>query len=123
MIGSVRKDCYKFTAPEMKEKTSFWQRIGLHDWFLKKDRPAPAAAAYPSITPNELYKYIIDKFNESLQQLSFANRTVFYHEYIVSFNADDYHEFQENKKGIFGLIVQESVKNFYAILDRHRKEG
>src|SRR5687767_5366723 len=107
----------------MKAKTSFWQRIGLHDWFLKKDDRDQHAEKQRFITPNELYRYITDKFNESLHELSFANRTVFYHEYIISFNVQDYHDFQENKKGIFGLIVQESVRNFYSILERHRREG
>ena len=106
----------------MKQKTSFWQRIGLHDWFLKKDAPS-GAARQPALTPNELYHYIISKFQDSVQQLSFANRIVFYHEYIISFNSEDYRDFQENKKGIFGLIVQESVRQFYEILDRYRKEG
>lgn len=106
----------------MKQKASIWQRMGLHDWFLKKAE-APSRAAQPSITPNDVYKYIIEKFNESVAQLSFANRVVFYHEYIICFNAEDYQDFMDNKKGIFGIIVQESVRNFYAILKQYRDGG
>lgn len=115
----------KFTGsqtPSMKSKQSFWQRIGLHDWFLKKETTA-ATAAMPAITPNDVYKYIVDKFNESIGQLSFANRIVFYHEYIISFSENDFKEFMDAKKGIFGLIVQESVKSFYAILTDYRSKG
>ena len=106
----------------MKPKTSFWQRIGLHDWFLKKESTAPKAKA-PVLTPNDVYRYILEKFNESIAQLSFANRIVFYHEYIICFNAEDYQEFMNNKKGIFGLIVQESVRQFYDILKGYRAQG
>lgn len=106
----------------MKPKASIWQRMGLHDWLLKKSDAAPHQNT-PSITPNDVYKYIIDKFNESIGQLSFANRVVFYHEYIICFNTEDYHDFMDNKKGIFGLIVQESIKNFYAALKQYRQEG
>jgi hypothetical protein len=106
----------------MKSKPSIWQRIGLHDWFLKKETSVDASTA-PSITPNDVYKYIINKFNESVAQLSFSDRLVFFHEYIIAFNADDYREFMDNKKGIFGLIVQESVKNFYEVLKGHRASG
>ncbi len=106
----------------MKSKASIWQRMGLHDWLLKKADTATKTAA-PSITPNDVYKYIVDKFNESIGQLSFANRVVFYHEYIICFNTEDYHDFMDNKKGIFGLIVQESVKSFYAALKQYRQEG
>src|SRR5687768_12701128 len=106
----------------MKSNTSFWQRMGLHDWFLKKE-PTSVTAPPPSITPNDVYKYILEKFNESIGQLSFASRLVFYHEYIICFNPDDYRDFMDNKKGIFGLIVQESVKNFYEILKEQRSKG
>jgi hypothetical protein len=58
-----------------------------------------------------------------VQQLSFANRVVFFHEYIIALNIDDYREFMEDKKGIFGLIVQESVKQFYEILKEYRTSG
>jgi hypothetical protein len=105
----------------MKSKPSFWQRIGMHEWFLKKeDRPF---VHIPTITPNDVYKYILDKFQESIAQLSFANRVVFYHEYIIGFNPEDYKDFMDNKKGIFGLIVQESIKRFYEILKEHRAKG
>ena len=105
----------------MKSKPSIWQRIGLHDWFLKKETSVDHAAL--SITPNDVYKYINNKFNESIGQLSFAGRLVFFHEYIIAFNTTDYKEFMDNKKGIFGLIVQESVKNFYDVLKGHRANG
>jgi len=105
----------------MKSKPSFWQKIGMHEWFLKKNEEPLAAAQ--SITPNDVYKYIVEKFRESIGQLSFANRVVFYHEYIIGFNPDDYKDFMENKKGIFGLIVQESVKQFYETLKEYRTKG
>lgn len=106
----------------MKQKESIWQRMGLHEWFLKKD-PAATATQTPSLTPNDVYKYIGAKFNESIGQLSFANRVVFFHEYIVSFNTEDYKDFMDNKKGIFGLIVQEAVRGFYDQLKSLRTEG
>jgi hypothetical protein len=65
----------------------------------------------------------LEKFDESIQQLSFSNRIVFYHEYIICFNPDDYREFMENKKGIFGLIVQDCVKKFYELLQAYRAKG
>ena len=104
----------------MKSKTPLWQRLGLHNWFLKHS----AVADEPIIpTPDKVYRYITDKFNESIGQLSFANRVVFYHEYIICFNPDDYREFMANKQGLFGLITQESVKAFYALLDPYRAAG
>lgn len=106
----------------MKSKTNFWQRIGLQDWFLKKEA-TETVRKVPSITPNDVYKYIIDKFNESVGELSFADRVVFFHEYIICFNPEDFKEFMDNKKGIFGLIVQESVKKFYDILKNMRTGG
>ncbi len=105
----------------MKSKPSFWQKIGMHEWFLKKEE-APFLAVQ-SITPNDVYKYIVDKFQESINQLSFANRVVFYHEYIIAFNPEDYKDFMDNKRGIFGLIAQESVKRFYEMLKEHRTKG
>ena len=105
----------------MKTKPSFWQRIGMHEWFLKKEDIA--IASRDSITPNDVYKYIIDKFRESIGHLSFANRIVFYHEYIICFNTEDYKDFTDNKKGIFGLIVHESVKQFYEALKSYRAQG
>jgi hypothetical protein len=105
----------------MKSNTSFWQRIGLHDWFLKKEDIYKRDT--PTITPNDVYKYIIQKFHDSIEELSFAERVVFYHEYIISFNPDDYRNFMDNKKGIFGLIVHESVKKFYEALKSYKDEG
>lgn len=105
----------------MKAKTSFWQRMGLQDWFLKKesyDRQQPS-----SLTADDVYTYILQKFNESVSQLSFAHRVVFYHEYIIILNGEDYKIFMEQKKGIFGLIVQESIKKFYEILKKYSLEG
>jgi len=104
----------------MKAKPSFWQRIGLHDWFLKG---TATTAALPAVTPNDLYSYIIQQFRQSVQQLSFANRIVFFHEYIIALNIDDYRDYMEDKKGIFGLIVQESVTQFYEILKEYRTAG
>ncbi|MDQ3550867.1 MAG: hypothetical protein M3413_05005 [Bacteroidota bacterium] len=106
----------------MKSKTTFWQRIGFHDWFLKKETTFTPKEVQ-TLTPNDVYKYIIEKFKESIGQLSFADRIVFYHEYIISFNPQDYMQFMDNKKGIFGLIVQESIKQFYAHLKELRKQG
>lgn len=106
----------------MKQKESFWQRIGLHDFFLKKE-PVEKSEQSPSVTPNEVFNYIVEKFKESIGQLSFADRVVFYHEYIICFNPDDYREFMDNKKGIFGLIVQEVVKKFYSLLKEYRAIG
>src|ERR1044072_5612094 len=106
----------------MKSKTSFWQRMGLHDWFLKKEYTFPGNET-PSLTPDDVYRYIVEKFQQSIAQLSFANRIVFYHEYIICFNPDDYNEFMDNKKGIFGLIIQESVKKFYSVLKTYRQQG
>lgn len=106
----------------MKSKTSFWQRIGVHDWFLKKENTEYVIRT-ASITPDDVYKYILEKFHESTRQLSFADRIVFYHEYIICFNADDFREFMDNKKGIFGIIVHESVKHFYAALKSFRASG
>jgi hypothetical protein len=105
----------------MKSKPSFWQKIGMHEWFLKKEEEPSVAVS--SITPNDVYKYIIDKFQESIHQLSFASRVVFYHEYIIAFNPEDYKDFIDNKRGIFGLIVQESIKRFYDVLKEHRTKG
>lgn len=106
----------------MTEKSSFWQRIGVQDWFLTNNGGASALKSQP-ITPNIVFKYIIEKFEESILELSFAERVVFYHEYIICLNADDYREFMDNKKGILGLIAQESVKNFYEILNQKITEG
>lgn len=106
----------------MKTKTSFWQRMGFHEWFLKREADNSVLPA-PALTPDEIYKYIVQKFSESIKELSFGNRIVFYHEYIVCFNEEDYRQFTQNKKGIFGLIIQESVKQFYTILNQYKQEG
>jgi hypothetical protein len=105
----------------MKSKPTFWQRIGLHDWFLKNDDLESQEAA--AVTPEAVYNYIVEKFTESIRQLSFAGRIVFYHEYIIAFHPADYKEFLEGKKGIFGPIIQESVRKFYEILKLHRLDG
>ncbi|TDH26570.1 hypothetical protein EXU57_10800 [Segetibacter sp. 3557_3] len=102
--------------------TSFWQRIGLHDWFLKKEATVTREQV-PVLTPDDVYKYIIEKFKESIGQLSFANRIVFFHEFIICFNPEDYNGFMANKKGIFGLIIHESVNQFYTILKGYRAQG
>lgn len=106
----------------MEAKTSLWQRLGIQDWFLT-DETSGNKGKERALTPEVVYSYIIDKFKGSIKELSFADRVVFYHEFIISFNAEDYREFVENKKGIFGLIVQESVKKFYEILKAHREAG
>lgn len=106
----------------MKSKTTFWQRIGLHDWFLKKEY-IQTAQKVVTITPDDIYKFIVEKFNESVAQLSFANRIVFYHEYIICFSTEDYNKFMDSKRGLFGLIIQESVKQFYEILKAYRQQG
>lgn len=106
----------------MKSKTTLWQRMGLHDWFLKKEVTS-ITQQIPTLTPDDVYKYIVQKFNESIAQLSFANRVVFFHEYIICFNPEDYNQFMDNKRGIFGLIIQESVKHFYDSLKSYRSQG
>ena len=106
----------------MKPTITIWQKMGLHDWFLKKE--AIATTDEPlRLTPDDVFKYIVEKFHESIAQLSFANRIVFFHEYIVCFNPEDYNEFMNNKKGIFGLIINESVKKFYVVLKGYREQG
>lgn len=106
----------------MKSKQSFWQRIGLHDFFLKKETD-PVDYTPPSLTPDDVYKYIIDKFQESVRELSFANRVVFFHEYIICLNPEDYRLFMENRKGIFGIVVHESLKKIYGLLNEYRSLG
>ncbi len=106
----------------MKPKESIWQKLGLHEWFLKQEAFEQSGKIFV-LTPDNVYKYIVEKFHESIAQLSFANRIVFYHEFIVCFNADDFKEFMDNKKGIFGLIIQESIKEFYTVLKKLRLEG
>jgi hypothetical protein len=106
----------------MEAKTSFWQRLGIQDWFLT-DETSGINGKTPALTPEVVYSYIIEKFKASIKELSFADRIVFYHEFIISFNAEDYREFVENKQGIFGLIAQETVKKFYEILQGYREAG
>lgn len=106
----------------MKSKQSFWQQLGLHEWFLKKEA-IETTQQVAILTPDDVYKYIVEKFEESIAQLSFANRIVFFHEFIICFNPEDYNEFMNNKRGIFGLIIQESLKQFYKILEQYRQEG
>lgn len=106
----------------MSEKETFWKRIGLQDWFLKKDEAA-APGGVAGLTPDDVYRYLLQKFEEGVRELSFANRVVFYHEYIICFNPEDYRTFMENRKGIFGLIVQESVRQFYDRLKDYRSQG
>lgn len=105
----------------MTSKPSFWQRIGIQDWFIPTDGSTPVAAK--PLTPNDVYKYIIKQFEESVAELSFSERSVFYHEYIICLNGDDYKEFSDHKKGLLGLIAQESVKNFYILLKGHAAAG
>ncbi|GAA3960242.1 hypothetical protein [Mucilaginibacter dorajii] len=108
----------------MESKSTFWQKIGLQDWFLPNGKAAAVAAVQnKSLTPDDVYMYIIEKFKESIAQLSFADRVVFYHEYIISFNEEDYQEFINNRSGLFGIIVHESVKKFYELLSEHQEFG
>jgi hypothetical protein len=106
----------------MDSKTSIWQRIGIQDWFLTSERTEKSKKQH-SLTPDDVYNYVIEKFNDSIRQLSFAGRIVFYHEYIISFNPEDYTEFINNKQGIFGIIVDEIVKKFYELLKQYRAAG
>ncbi len=99
---------------------NFWQRIGVQNWFLKKEADTIEAA---TLSPDVVYKYIVEKFKESINDLSFAGRVIFYHEYIICFSPADYNKFMDNNKGIFALIIKESVKSFYAILEQHSKQG
>jgi hypothetical protein len=108
----------------MESKSTFWQKIGLQDWFLPNGKPINTeAAAIKALTPDDVYLYIIEKFKESIGQLSFADRVVFYHEYIISFNEEDYQDFINNRSGLFGIIVNESVKKFYELLQEHQEVG
>lgn len=106
----------------MESKPNFWQRIGIQDWFLTTESTG-VNGKIPPLTPDSVYSYIIEKFRDSIGDLSFADRVVFYHEFIISFNAEDYREFVETKQGLFGLIVQETVKKFYDILQEYRTAG
>jgi hypothetical protein len=106
----------------METKGNFWQRLGIQDWFLTNETSGINGKT-AALTPDVVYKYIIEKFTDSIRELSFGNRVVFYHEFIISFNAEDYREFVENRQGIFGLIAKETVKKFYEILKEHRAVG
>jgi len=106
----------------MTTKPTIWQRLGIQDWFLS-DNGTSSSAKPKALTPNIVYKYIVERFRASIADLSFAERVVFYHEFIICLNADDYREFLDNKKGILGLISQESVKNFYDILNQEIAKG
>lgn len=106
----------------MESKPNIWERLGIKDWFLTSS--GETRKKIPGeITPDDIYKYIIQKFTESISQLSFADRVVFYHEFIIVFSAEDYKSLMENRQGIFGLIVYECVKKFYDILQEYRKQG
>lgn len=108
----------------MEPKSTFWKRIGLQDWFLPNGKPVNAEAVkIKALTPDDVYMYIIEKFKESIKQLSFADRIVFYHEFIISFNEEDYQDFVNNRSGLFGIIVNESVKKFYELLREHQEVG
>jgi len=106
----------------METKSNFWQRIGIQDWFLT-DETKGRSEKIAQLTPELIYSFIVEKFRESISELSFADRIVFYHEFIITFNEEDYRAFIDNKQGILGLIVQESVKKFYDILKEYRQEG
>ena len=99
---------------------NFWQRIGVQNWFLKKEVEYVAMA---TLSPDTVHKYIIEKFQESITELSFAGRVIFYHEYIICFSPTDYNKFMDNNKGIFGFIIQEAVKSFYTILQEYKQQG
>ena len=106
----------------MDQKPSIWQRIGIQNWFLTSENTGNNKKQL-TLTPDDVYNYVIDKFTDSIRQLSFAGRIVFYHEYIISLNSEDYKEFINNKAGLFGLIVNESVKRFYELLKQYREAG
>ncbi|MFT3680548.1 MAG: hypothetical protein QM791_09770 [Ferruginibacter sp.] len=104
----------------MIAKQTFWQRSGLQNWFLKKEEHLSDASL---LTPDIVYKYVVEKFKESISELSFANRIIFYHEYIICFSPPDYNKFMDNNRGIFALVIKESVKAFYDILQQYKKKG
>jgi len=106
----------------MDEKESLWKRLGIQGWFLTSEQTS-AKQKQASLTPDDVYNYMVSKFNDSVRELSFADRIVFYHEYIISFNTADYAAFLHNKQGMFGLIVNETVRKFYETLKQHRAAG
>lgn len=105
---------------QVTPKPGFWQRTGVQNWFLKKETGVSETS---SLTPDIVYRYIIEKFRESIAELSFADRIIFYHEYIICFSQPDYNRFMDNNRGIFSLIIKESVKSFYDILQEQRQKG
>src|SRR5215469_4077270 len=106
----------------MEQKVSLWKRLGIQDWFLTSEQTS-ASKKQSNLTPDDVYNYVVSKFNESIRELSFADRVVFYHEYIISFNPADYTSFINNRQGLFGLIVNETVKKFYETLKQYRAAG
>ena len=106
----------------MSEKPNFWQRLGLHDWFVNKPEAAPSGDR-AALTPDTIYRYILQQFETSVRELSFAGRVVFYHEYIVVFHPGDYTAFQEHRKGLLGMIAQECVATFTRRLQEAQREG
>ncbi|MEO7306530.1 MAG: hypothetical protein ABIR78_03965 [Ferruginibacter sp.] len=104
----------------MNSTPTFWKKVGIQDWFLKKEAVFTETS---SMTPDVVYKYIIEKFQSSITELSFADRTIFYHEYIICFSPPDYNKFMDNNKGIFAIIIKESVKAFYEILQQQKQKG
>jgi hypothetical protein len=106
----------------MDQKASLWQRLGIQGWFLTSEQTS-AQKRQQTLTPDDVYNYVISKFNDSIRELSFADRVVFYHEYIISFNTADYAAFLNNRQGIFGLIVNETVNKFYETLKQYRASG
>ncbi len=106
----------------MEQKVSLWKRLGIQDWFLTSEQTS-ASKKQNALTPDDVYNYVVSKFNESVRELSFADRVVFYHEYIISFNPADYTSFINNRQGLFGLIVNETVKKFYDTLKQYRAAG
>ncbi|BAU54933.1 hypothetical protein [Mucilaginibacter gotjawali] len=107
----------------MEAKSTIWQRLGIQDWFLTGNNNHSKAKKQLTLTPDDVYNYVIEKFNDSIRTLSFGDRIVFYHEYIISFNAEDYAEFMHNKQGIFGIIINETIKKFYELLKQYRMAG
>jgi len=106
----------------MDQKTSLWKRLGIQDWFLTNETTT-GKKKQQGLTPDDVYNYVMAKFNDSVRELSFADRIVFYHEYIISFNTADYMSFLNNRQGIFGLIVNETVNKFYETLKQYRAAG
>ncbi|ASU33888.1 hypothetical protein [Mucilaginibacter xinganensis] len=106
----------------MDQKNTIWQRMGIQDWFLTSPDNGKIKKQVV-LTPDDVYNYVIAKFSDSVRELSFADRIVFYHEYIISFNTEDYKEFINNKEGLLGLIVNETVKKFYELLGQYRAAG